>query len=107
MHAVLNVVKKLLLLCLPCLAAAAPFTAFRDGETFTYKVGFAIFTHAGDLTISARDWKQEGVDLMSVSTETRSQGFVREFYAFDNLAEVVIEKSSGRMRHIKESGGTK
>ena len=106
MHAVLNAVKKLLLLCLPCLAAAAPFTAFRDGETFTYKVGFAIFSHAGDLTISARERKQDGIAVMSVSTETRSQGFVREFYAFDNLAEVVIAKATGRMLHIKESGGT-
>lgn len=106
-HAVLNVVKKLLLLCLPCLACAAPFTAFRDGETFTYKVGFAIFPHAGDLIISARDHKQDGLEVMSVTTETRSQGFVREFYAFDNLAEVVIAKATGRMLQVKESGGTK
>lgn len=107
MPAVLNAVKKLLLFCLPCLAAAAPFTAFRDGESFIYKVGFAIFTHAGDLTIAAHDRKQDGVDVMSVTTETRSQGFVRDFYAFDNLAEVVIEKATGRMLQVKESGGTK
>ena len=97
----------LLPLCLPALAAAAPFTAFRDGEVFTYKVGFTIFSRAGDLTIAAHDRKLDGVDLMSVTTETRSQGFVREFYAFDNNAEVVIEKATGRMRQVKESGGTK
>ena len=44
----------LLLLALASLGYAAPFTAFRDGESFTYRVSFAIFPHAGDLTIAAR-----------------------------------------------------
>jgi Protein of unknown function (DUF3108) len=83
---------------------AAPFTAFRDGETFTYRVGFAIFGKAGEITIAAHDEKQNGVDVMRVTTETRSRGFVRGLYAFDNEAEVVIEKSTGRMLHVKESG---
>ena len=96
--------KKLLLLCLPGLAVAAPFTAFRDGETFTYKVGFAIFSHAGNITIAAHDRKLGGLDVMSVTTDTRSRGIVRGLYAFDNQAEVVIEKTSGRMMRVKESG---
>lgn len=96
--------KKLLLLCLPCLAAAAPFTAFRDGETFTYKVGFAIFTHAGNITIAAHEQKADGLDVMSVTTDTKSRGIVRGLYAFDNKAEVVIEKATGRMLRVKESG---
>lgn len=96
-----------MLLCLPCLASAAPFTAFRDGETFTYKVGFAIFTHAGDITIAAHDQKADGAAVMSVTTDTKSRGLVRGFYEFDNQAEVVIDKASGRMLRVKESGGTK
>jgi hypothetical protein len=96
--------KTLLLLCLPCLAGAAPFTAFRDGEAFTYRVGFAIFGHAGDIVIAAHEKSQDGVDVMSVTTDTRSNGFVRGLYAFDNKAEVVIEKASGRMLRVKESG---
>jgi hypothetical protein len=83
---------------------AAPFTAFRDGETFTYRVSFAIFSKAGEITITAHDEKQNGVEVMRVTTETRSRGFVRGLYAFDNEAEVVIEKSTGRMLHVKESG---
>ena len=97
----------LLLLCLPALAGAAPFTAFRDGETFTYRVGFAIFGHAGDLVIAAHDQPRDGAAVMSVTTDTRSRGIVRGFYAFDNKAEVVIDKASGRMLLVKESGGTK
>lgn len=96
-----------ILLCLPALAAAAPFTAFRDGETFTYRVGFAIFGHAGEIVIAAHDQKRDGVDVMQVTTDTRSRGFVRGLYAFDNKAEVIIEKASGRMLYVKESGAAK
>jgi hypothetical protein len=97
-------VKKLLLFCLPVLAAAAPFTAFRDGESFTYRVSFAIFSHAGDITIAAHDQKLGGLAVMSVTTDTRSRGIVRSLYAFDNKAEVVIEKTTGRMMRVRESG---
>jgi hypothetical protein len=97
-------VKRLLLLCLPCVAGAAPFTAFRDGEVFTYRVGFAIFSHAGDIIIAAHDQKPNDDAVMSVTTDTKSRGIVRGLYAFDNKAEVVIEKESGRMLSVKESG---
>jgi hypothetical protein len=99
-----NLVKLLLLICLPGLAAAAPFTAFRDGESFTYKVGFAIFTHAGDITIAAKDEKLNGAEVMSVTTDTRSRGIVRGLYEFDNQAEVIIDKASARMLSVKERG---
>lgn len=97
--------KTLLLSCLFFVVAkAAPFTAFRDGEVFTYKVSFALFSHAGQITIAARDEKQKDVDVMRVTTETRSRGIVRSLYAFDNHATVVIEKASGRMLSVKETG---
>ncbi|MDB6115752.1 MAG: hypothetical protein JWQ62_2697 [Lacunisphaera sp.] len=96
--------KLLLILALPLLAGAAPFTAFRDGETFTYRVGFAIFSHAGDITIAAHEQKLNGADVMSVTTDTKSRGIVRGLYAFDNQAEVVIDRKTGRMLSVTESG---
>lgn len=94
----------LFLLCLPALAPAAPFTAFRDGETFTYHVGYLIFGRAGTLTIAAHEQKLDNAEVVSVTTDTRSRGFVRGLYAFENKAEVLIDKASGRMLHVKESG---
>ena len=94
----------LLCLCLPCLIGAAPFTAFRDGESFTYKVGFAIFSNAGNITIAAHEQKLDGADVMRVTTDTKSRGIVRGLYAFDNKAEVVIDKQTGRMLRVRESG---
>jgi hypothetical protein len=84
--------------------AAAPFTAFRDGETFTYRVGFALFSRAGEITISANAASLEGRELMRVSTGTRSRGIVRGFYAFENDAEVFIERATGRIHLVRESG---
>lgn len=81
---------------------AAPFTAFRDGETFTYKVSFAIFSHAGEITIAAHDDKPAG--NVRITTDTRSRGIVRGLYAFDNHAEVVINRTTGRMQSVKETG---
>ncbi len=84
--------------------SAAPFTAIRDGESFTYKVGFAIFTRAGDITITAHHEKVEGTDIVRITNDTKSRGIIRSFYAFDNHAEVVIDKTTGRMLSVKESG---
>ena len=83
---------------------AAPFTAFRDGETFTYKVSFLFFSHAGDITIAAHDDKTAGQDRVRVTTDTTSRGIVRGLYAFDNHAEVLIDRATSRMQSVKESG---
>lgn len=96
--------RNLLLLFLPSLAAAAPFTAFKDGEVFTYRVGFALFMHAGDITISAHEQKFAGHDAVGIDTLTRSRGIVRALYEFENKAEVLIDQPTGRMLRVRENG---
>ncbi len=87
------------------LAGAAPYTAFRDGEKFSYKVGFAIFGGAGEITIHARTERGDNdAAVMRVTTTTSSKGFVRGVYAFDNVAEVLIDQTSGRLLSVRESG---
>src|SRR5688572_18058048 len=67
------------LFLLPVFAFAAPFTAVRDGESFTYKVGFAIFSNAGIIEISGKNDHTAG-DLIRVTVDTKSRGFVRGMY---------------------------
>ena len=88
----------------PVLAFAAPFTAVRDGESFTYKVGFAIFSNAGVIEISGQNDTAAGKDLIRVTVDTRSRGFVRGVYEFDNKAEAVIDKPTSRLISVRESG---
>ena len=84
---------------------AAPFAAFGDGEIFTYRVAFALFPHAGDIIISARaDNQGDDRGIMRITTETRSHGFVRGLYAFDNSAEVRIERATSRLLAVRDRG---
>jgi len=86
-------------------AGAAPFTAFRAGETFTYRVGFSLFSRAGEITIAARSAPQpSGASLWTITTTTASRGLVRVVYAYDNRAEVVIDGATGRLQAVRESG---
>lgn len=85
--------------------SAAPFTAFRDGETFTYRVGWGILGGAGEIVIAAhQDKSPAGADLFRVTTDTASRGLVRGFYAYDNQAEVVIDRATGRLLLTREKG---
>lgn len=83
---------------------AEPYQAFRDGESFTYRVGFAVFSRAGEITITAHEEEREGRKVVRVTTSTRSRGIVRGLYAFDNEAEVLIDQASGRLLSVRESG---
>ncbi len=95
---------KSLFLLLPGFALAAPFTAIRDGESFTYKVGFAIFGHAGDIVISGQNDATAGHDYIRITADTRSRGIVRGLYEFDNKAEALIDRPTGRLLSVKETG---
>jgi hypothetical protein len=93
-----------LLLCLPLVATAAPFTAIGDGENLTYKVAFAVFSHAGDITIAGKNETAEGKDLARVTVDTRSRGMVRGLYEFDSKAVAVIDRPTGRLLTVQETG---
>jgi len=97
-----------LLALLPLLTAislgAAPFTAIRNGESFTYKVGFAIFSHAGDIVIAGQNYEAAGQPRLRVTADTMSRGIVRGLYEFDNKAEAVIDPATGRLLSVHESG---
>jgi hypothetical protein len=98
-------VKNLLLLLLfPGFVMAAPFVAIRDGETFTYKVGFAIFSHAGDIVIAGKTAPADDHDRIAITVDTRSRGIVRGLYEFDNTAVALIDRPTGRLMSVKETG---
>jgi hypothetical protein len=92
-----------LLPALPVLAA--PFTAFTDGETFTYKVSWGIFIHAGDIVVAAHKEKNtNGSDVFRITTDTATRGFLRGFYPYSNQAEGVINQQTGRLANLREKG---
>lgn len=85
-------------------AAAEPFTAFGDGERLVYKVSWGIIG-AGQIEISAKaETGPDGKSLMRITNTMSSRGMVRGFYRFDNNAEVLIERETGRMLWSAEKG---
>lgn len=95
---------RLAFLFLPLVAAAAPYQAIRPGESFTYRVSFAIFSKAGEIEIAAKQADGPDGPAVLVTTDTRSRGIVRSLYAFENHAEILIDQPTGRLLSVKESG---
>ncbi len=88
-----------------CPLAAAPFVAFADGETFTYRVSWGIFSKAGEIVIRAHEEKDaKGLTVLRITTDTTTKGFIRAFYSYRNRAEAVIDRDSGRLLFMKENG---
>jgi hypothetical protein len=86
-------------------ADTAPFTAFADGETFTYRVAWGIFFHAGQIVISAHEERDaDGAKVIRITTETATHGVVRGLYAYNNRAEGVIDQATGRLLLLREKG---
>jgi hypothetical protein len=75
------------------------------GEKFVYKVGFAVFPHAGNITIAADAARDDaGRELLRITTDIASRGLVRGLYPFDNKASCLIDLNSRRLLSVKESG---
>ncbi len=85
-------------------ASAEPFTAFGDGERLVYKVSWG-FIGAGKIVITAKaETGPDGKPLMRITNTIASTGVVRGLYRFDNAAEILIERETGRMLWSAEKG---
>ena len=86
-------------------ARAAAFDAFADGETFTYRVSWGIFSRAGEIVIAAHEEKDDqGRELFHITTDTATRGIVRGFYSYNNRAEALINRQTGRLIMMREKG---
>ena len=94
------------MLVVPALSAnPGPFRAFGDGETFTYRVSWGIFFHAGAIVISAHEeTTADGHKAIRIATDTATRGIVRGFYAYNNRAEGLIDQATGRLILVREKG---
>jgi hypothetical protein len=86
-------------------ANPGPFRAFSDGETFTYRVSWGIFSRAGAIVISAHEEKTaDGNSAIRIATDTATRGFVRGIYEYNNRAEGLIDEPTGRLILMREKG---
>ncbi len=83
-------------------AAPEPFTAFADGETFRYRVGWGILSRAGEIVIAANTDTHEGREVMKITTQTSSRGIVRGLYRYDDRGEAAIDLATSRVLYTRE-----
>ncbi len=90
-----------LALCLFLLATSAALAAdpaLRDGESLTYKVGWGIFPHAGEIKISAEAVKSDdSPPKLKVTTVTATMGLAHSLYTFEARAEAMLDPQTGRL----------
>ena len=79
-------------------------TAFADqklalapGEAFTFRVGYAIFSNAGEIKITSKAETDDHQPCLLVVTTTSTRGFLRSIYPFDARAESVYNLKTGHM----------
>jgi hypothetical protein len=78
-------------------ATAAP-SALHDGEALTFKVGWGIFVHAGEIKISAQTEAMDGGGpKLHVTTTTATRGFARALYPFEARADALLDARTGRL----------
>lgn len=75
------------------------------GETFTYRVGWALFYAAGEIKIAA-DLPPDQPDRLRVLTTTRTRGLARSLYLFDATGESFYDLKTGRLAVISEKSAS-
>jgi hypothetical protein len=94
------------LLLLQPLLGAAPL-ALVDGESMTFRVGWGVFTHAGEISISARSVAEQGSPLLQVTMTTATRGFLHAFFPFNATGEAWYDPTTGRLLRSREESLSK
>jgi len=99
----------LMLVCI--LASAAPTRAdlaLKPGESLTYRVGWGIFSHAGEIKVTARSETNDHTPCTAVTTTTTTRGFLSRLFRFEAQSESVFERGTDRMLvHTETSASSK
>lgn len=94
-------------LCLFCTTLKADTLALSDGEEMTFRVGWGIFIHAGEISISARKETDKPEPLLRVTTTTATRGFLGSIFPFEAKGESWFDPGSGRLLHSTEESRSK
>jgi Protein of unknown function (DUF3108) len=85
-----------LLLCMMARAETG-VELLRPGEALTYRVGWGLLSHAGEIKISAETGSENGPRHLRIATTTATRGVVRVLYPFNGDASIFFDPATGRM----------
>ncbi|HWA87533.1 MAG TPA: DUF3108 domain-containing protein [Opitutus sp.] len=98
---------------LSLLLLLAPFTGARaalalsPGESLTYRVGWGIFLHAGEIQVVARPETEDHTPMTSVTTTTATRGFLSSIFRFEAKSESVFDDQGRMIVHTEASAGAR
>jgi hypothetical protein len=78
-------------------SAAAPVTALQPGEAFTFRVGWGMFSGAGEIKVTADTPAAAPQPQTRVLTQTRTAGTIGFLYPFTGEATALFDPLDGRM----------
>lgn len=96
----------LLFLGLPSLLPAAPL-ALGEGEAMTFRVGWGIFTGAGEIKVSASRSGTGETPGLRITTTTTTRGFLSGVFPFTAKAEALYDGQDQRLLLAEESSSSK
>ncbi|QYM80129.1 DUF3108 domain-containing protein [Horticoccus luteus] len=70
--------------------------ALHPGETFHYKVAWAVLPGAGEINIGVTNEALDGVKRLKVTTTTRTRGLAHVFMKFEATGESYFDEQTGR-----------
>ena len=77
--------------------------AVREGESFTYKVSWAVLPGAGEIKFAAAADGSGPTPRLRITTTTQTKGFARMLLPFDARAESIFDPATGRLLALTES----
>lgn len=85
--------------------AAQP--VLRPGEALTYRVGWSLFSNAGEIKIFTENSATASAaqEFLTVTT-TATRGLARTLYPFDARAEALVDARTGQLRAYLETSTT-
>jgi hypothetical protein len=83
------------LLILGAARADEPLALLRPGETLTYRVGWGLLGHAGEIQIGAKTETEDRKERLRITTTSSTRGFVRALYPFDGDASILFDPENG------------
>ncbi len=94
----------LIALLLGVRASLGATPALGDGEALTYRVGWGIFYHAGEIQIGAHAAPPEsGQPRLRVTTTTSTHGFAKALYTFEARGDALFDVTTGRLLSTEET----
>ncbi|CAM2810527.1 DUF3108 domain-containing protein [Rariglobus hedericola] len=96
-HRFLPAILLVLLAFSPTARANESVEVLKPGESLTYRVGWGLLGHAGDMKVTATEETIAGRSHTRMTTTSATQGFVRLLYRFDGEAQMLFDAHDGRL----------